>query len=73
MVIASCGYMLTPLIRQLRTHGIPFHNPYRPGEPAWNPLGRPTRGMSTAARVLRYLICDEHALGDRSRLCSPSY
>jgi len=68
MVLASCGYMLTPLIRALRTRGIPFHNPYRPGETAWNPLGKPTRGMSTPHRILRYLIMDERALGAASRL-----
>lgn len=68
MVIASCGYMLTPLIRDLRTLGMAFHNPFRPSEPAWNPLGKPARGVSTADRVARFLIADERELGARSRL-----
>ncbi len=38
MVLASCGYMLRPLIRALREKGIPFHNPYRVNNGAWNPM-----------------------------------
>ena len=29
MFLATCGYMLLPLIKLLRGEGIPFHNPYR--------------------------------------------
>lgn len=29
MVLTTCGYMLTPLLRELRAQGVPFHNPYR--------------------------------------------
>lgn len=68
MVIASCAYMLGPTLAELRTRGIPFHNPYRPGEPAWNPMGRPARGMSTAERIARFMIMDERVLGERARL-----
>jgi superfamily I DNA/RNA helicase len=39
MVLASCNYMLAPLIAALREEGVPFHNPYRPN-PLWNPLRR---------------------------------
>jgi len=38
MVLAACGYMLVPLIRELRDKGIPFHNPYRVKNGAWNPM-----------------------------------
>lgn len=38
MVLASCGYMLDPLARTLREHGLPFANPYRPNDGRWNPL-----------------------------------
>ena len=38
MVLASCSYMLTPLIRALRGKGVPFHNPYRVKNGAWNPM-----------------------------------
>ncbi len=67
MVIASCGYMLNPLIKDLRTLGMAFHNPFRPSEPAWNPLGKPARGVSTADRLARFLVMDDR-LGERSRL-----
>ncbi len=38
MVLASCSYMLQPVTAELRTRGIPFHNPYRPEAGAWNPM-----------------------------------
>ena len=40
MALASCSYMLRPLIAVLRQAGIPFHNPYRRNRGDWNPLGR---------------------------------
>jgi superfamily I DNA/RNA helicase len=64
MVITSCNYMLEPFIRALRAEGIPFHNPFRPAEARWNPLGRVSGGMSTAERVYRYMVMDE-SLEDR--------
>lgn len=57
MVIASCAYMLEPLIKTLRERGIPFHNPFRPTESRWNPFGGGS-GLSTAERVFRYLVLD---------------
>lgn len=68
MVIASCNYMLEALIKNLRSEGVPFHNPFRPSEGRWNPLGAAGNGMSTAERVYRYMVMDEDALGERSRL-----
>lgn len=61
MVIASCNYMLERLIENLRAAGLPFHNPFRPGEQRWNPLGAPTRegAMSTAERIRRYLALED--------------
>lgn len=38
MVLASCKYMLFPLLHVLRDRGIPFHNPYRRADGSWNPL-----------------------------------
>lgn len=64
MVLASCNYMLEPLIAGLRERGVPFHNPFRPAEASWNPLGRAAAGISTSERVFRYLIMDE-SLEDR--------
>lgn len=67
MIIASCNYMLESLIKNLRALGVPFHNPFRPAETRWNPLGAITDGMSTAERVFRYLLPSEE-LGDAGRL-----
>lgn len=68
MVLTSCGYMLQPLIMELRRRGLPFHNPHRPGEAAWNPLGSEEAvGMSTAERIYRYLVLNEEALGAEAR------
>lgn len=67
MVIASCNYMLEQLIINLKKEGIPFHNPYRPAETRWNPLGGAGRedSMSTAERVHRYLVlADRDWTGD---------
>lgn len=57
MVIASCAYMLEPLIKSLRERGVPFHNPFRPSEARWNPFGN-GNGTSTSERVFRYLVLD---------------
>lgn len=59
MVIASCNFMLRSLLTHLRAEGIPFHNPFRPGEAAWNPLGRESGGMTTAERIYRYMVMDK--------------
>jgi DNA helicase-2/ATP-dependent DNA helicase PcrA len=53
MILASCAYMLRPLVNQLREEGYAFHNPYRPrGE--WNPL-RSVKGTSTKDVVTAFL------------------
>jgi DNA helicase-2/ATP-dependent DNA helicase PcrA len=39
MFLASCAYMLNDLKKELRTAGLPFHNPYRKKRGDWNPLG----------------------------------
>jgi DNA helicase-2/ATP-dependent DNA helicase PcrA len=59
MLLATCGYHLTPVINRLRAEGIPFHNSFRPAEPRWNPLRSAGRGLSTTERLLRYLVLDE--------------
>lgn len=38
MFLTSCGYMLDPIVAELRQRGIPFHNPYRRSNARWNPL-----------------------------------
>jgi superfamily I DNA/RNA helicase len=70
MLLASCRYMLRPLIQVLRKHGIPFHNPYRKSEGFWNPI-RFSRG-SAANRVLALLKahpdCEERTFWNRNDL-----
>lgn len=56
MILASCSYMLHNIIHALRMAGIPFANPYRPKNGAWNPLRRSTRDhTSTIDRLLSYI------------------
>jgi DNA helicase II / ATP-dependent DNA helicase PcrA len=38
MILTSCNYMLHPVIQELRNKGVPFSNPWRKEEKAWNPL-----------------------------------
>lgn len=45
MVLASCGYMLYPVIAELRDAGVPFHNPYRSHQGLWNPMRGGTRRL----------------------------
>lgn len=63
MILASCGYMLKPLIHSLREAGVPFHNPYRVTQGAWNPL----RGTERLAAFLRP---DKDTWGDAQRMWS---
>lgn len=55
MLLATCGYMLLPLIEELRNRGIPFHNPYRRTRGDWNPLGR----GKTAYALASFVRCGE--------------
>lgn len=61
MLLASCSYMLAPLVAELRRRAIPFHNPYRLAHGAWNP-------MRSARRLLAFLRPDERVWGDQARL-----
>jgi superfamily I DNA/RNA helicase len=62
MALATCEYMLRPLLSNLRKLGVPYGNVYRPLEGRWNPLRSPN-GMTTAERLFHYLISDDQALG----------
>ena len=55
MIIASCAYMLQKVILSLRQAGIPFHNPQRRSNGAWNPLQRREGKTSAADRLLAFL------------------
>ena len=60
MVLTSCSYMLAPLLGELRRRALPFHNPYRTEQGAWNPL----RG---ARRLLAFLRPSEAVWGEQAR------
>lgn len=58
MILASCAYMLRWVITALRAAGVPFHNPYRLRQGAWNPLARHGRGskrLSSSDRLFAFL------------------
>ena len=55
MFLASCSYMLRPIIAVLRKNGIPFHNPHRKSNGFWNPLRAGSR-HSAANRLLALLV-----------------
>ncbi len=62
MVLASCGYMLRPLLARLRRDGIPYHNPYRRTKGAWNPLQSSRRRITPKDLVLAFLRMSEQGL-----------
>ena len=64
MVIASCAYMLDPLIKELRRLGIPFHNPYRKTNGRWNPLKYSKDSLSAADRICAFLLPQPAIFGE---------
>lgn len=58
MILASCSYMLAPTIKMLREVGLPYDNPWRRSNGAWNPL-QVGRGISSAARLYAFLAPQE--------------
>jgi hypothetical protein len=67
MILASCGYMLTPTIAMLRENGLTFHNPWRRTRGDWNPLSA-GRGVSMAQRLLAYMRPDVKTWGAEARM-----
>jgi hypothetical protein len=65
MVLASCSYMLRPLISALREALIPFQNTYRIKRGDWNPL---RRGHGMSQRMCDYLRPHAAMWGDRARM-----
>ena len=59
MLLTSCAYMLQPMTDFLRQSGIPFHNPHRRTNGAWNPLLRRRNTVSAADRLLAFLHLGE--------------
>ncbi len=50
MIIASCNYMLETILRNLKSNGFAFSNPWRPEEKSWNPLNN--KGSDTIRAFL---------------------
>lgn len=59
MILASCSYMLKGIIQELRQSGVPFHNPYRTKNGAWNPLARRSTGVGASDRLIAFLQMGE--------------
>jgi len=57
MVLATCSYMLAPLIAQLRDKGIPFSNIYKANRGDWNPIRKRQTGNAGAyGRLCAYMV-----------------
>ena len=54
MFLASCSYMLQPIIQVLRKNAIPFHNPYRKSNGLWNPMKMGPHSITR--RILSLLV-----------------
>jgi DNA helicase-2/ATP-dependent DNA helicase PcrA len=63
MVLGSCAYMLVPFLKMLRAEGIPYHNPYRRKQGAWNPL-HASRGVSSAERLAAFMRFSKDVWGE---------
>ena len=62
MVLASCGYMVRPMLNQLRREGVPYHNPYRRNKGAWNPLQSSRRRITPKDLVMAFLRMSEEGI-----------
>ena len=54
MFLTTCSFMLGELIARMRLLGIPYHNPYRTTNGAWNPLAKRKNESSAADRILHF-------------------
>lgn len=67
MVLASCSYMLDPLIKLLKESGTPFSNYWRRKQGRWNPL-HASRGVSASQRILSLLRPDPRVWDTDARM-----
>ena len=71
LFLASCGYMLHPVIKELKERGVPFHNPYRPARADWSPLVPGEKGrVRSVDRVMSFLREDASIFGEHARFWS---
>ena len=59
MFLTTCAYMLDNITTILRNQGIPFHNPHRRSNGAWNPFQKRRNQTTASDRVLAYLNMNE--------------
>ena len=62
MILTTCAYMLEPIIEGLRKRALPFHNPYRRNNGAWNPLAFRRNATSSADRILAFLAMSRRGM-----------
>jgi len=55
MILGSCKYVIEPTMRMLKCEGIPYHNPYKTDNAAWNPLRRGNKQVMGIDRVLSFI------------------
>ena len=67
MLLTTTSKLLTDVIANLRSAGIPFHNPYRRTRGDWNPLYSGA-GVSSSDRLLAFLRPHSEAWGDNARM-----
>ncbi len=62
MFLTTCSYMLQSIVREMRDAGMPFHNPYRRRNSAWNPLQKRRGQTSTTDRIWAFLRMSEEGI-----------
>lgn len=66
MLITSCNFMANQVAAQLKHAGVPYSNPWRTSNAAWNPLGI-RKGTSTRQRIISLLRPARPVHGDDRR------
>lgn len=67
MFLASCAYMMRPLMRCLQNRGIPYHNPFISSANSFNPIEYSTPG-GTGRRLRSFLRPSQKLYGEEARL-----
>ena len=62
MFLTTCAYMLKNIIQELRNRHVPFHNPFRRNNGAWNPLAKRGNAITTGERILAFLALSERGM-----------
>jgi len=65
MILTSCSFQLTPVIKELKARGIPFWNKYRLTRGDWNPIRK-----STVNRIMAFMKPEYGTLDDGRKLWS---